>query len=185
MNRRRHIRRDDWTQFHDVAYARLRGPFRGAEAEMQLMRIGRVDAPFSVRNGDGQLVIADDGYGWLQIAPEGGHWWMTAMYDPAGRPLQYYFDVTDGNALGAGKDCRFDDLYLDLVLHADGALTTLDRDELDAALAAGRISEAQHRTALRTERELRSWLNRDAMAEIDGIYALLAEKPAVAWEQLD
>ncbi|MDO4356265.1 MAG: DUF402 domain-containing protein [Clostridia bacterium] len=184
MKVRRHIRRDDWTSFHDVTYARMRAEFRGVEAEMQRMHIGRADAPFSVPCGDGRLVIADSGYSWLQIAPRGAHWWMTAMYDPAGRPVQYYFDVTNGNVLAGGKDCWFDDLYLDVVLHADGALETLDRDELDAALAAGKITEAQHRTALAAERELRGWLNRDAMAELDGIYAALAERALVPWEAL-
>ncbi len=184
MKARRHIRRDEWTTFHDRTYARMRAEFRGVEAEMQRMRIGRADAPFSVPCGDGRLVIADSGYSWLQIAPREGRWWMTAMYDPADRPVQYYFDMTNGNVLTGGKDCWFDDLYLDLVLHVDGTLETLDRDELDAALAAGRISRAQHRMALEAERELRTWLNRDAMAEFDGIYAALAKKTPAPWEQL-
>lgn len=185
MKAHRHIRRADWTQFHDVTYARMRLMLHGVETEAQRMRIGRAEPPFSVKSAGGRLVVGDSGYSWLQLAPKDGHWWMTAMYDPAGRPLQYYFDITDGNVLSDGRDCCFDDLYLDLVLHTDGTLETLDRDELDAALAEGKITAAQHRTALAAAQELAALLSGGMRAEIDRIYETLAEKTPVSWEALE
>ena len=180
----RHIRRNDWSDFHDKTYARRRILFRGVETEAQLMRIGRADRPFCVPCGDGSLVIADSGYAWLQLAPRAGHWWMTAMYAPNGTPVQYYFDVTAGNVLADGKDAWFEDWYLDLVLHTDGTVETLDADELRAALDAGAISQPQYQTAVRTGQALRAMLNADAMAEFDAVYAQLAALPARAWQDL-
>jgi len=180
----RHIHRDEWLTLHDKTYARERIVFRGVETEAQLMHIGRADAPFTVPCNDGQLVIADSGYGWLQLAPKDGHWWMTAMYTPEGRPVQYYFDVTGGNLLSDGKEAQFEDMYLDLVLHIDGTIEVLDRDELDIALENGTVSRKEYDIAVKTGEELKQMLNEAAMAEFDAIYARLRAVKARTWEQL-
>lgn len=180
----RHIRRDDWPTFHEKTYARKRIEFRGVETEAQLMRIGCAEKPFTVPGNGGRLVIADSGYRWLQLAPKDGHWWMTAMYDPDGRPVQYYFDVTGGNAVSDGKDAWFEDMYLDCVLHTDGTVEELDRDELDAALESGAITRTRYDTAVQTGEELKRMLNEAAMAEFDAIYAALAAMPAKNWWEL-
>ena len=180
----RHIRRDDWTDFHEKTYARSRISFRGVETEAQLMHIGRADQPFSVPYNGKRLVIADSGYAWLQLAPKGGHWWMTAMYAPDGTPVQYYFDITAGNALTDGKDAWFEDMYLDLVLHIDGTVEVLDADELRAALDAGDISPEQYETAVQTGEELKAMLNEAVMAEFDAIYARLGAQKAGVWAEL-
>lgn len=180
----RHIRREDWLTLHERTYARQRIGFRGAETEAQLMRIGRVDAPFTVPFRGGRLTIADDGYSWLQLAPKDGNWWMTAMYTPAGKPVQYYFDVTAGNHVSGGKDAWFEDLYLDLVLHTDGTIAELDRDELDAALFAGTIDAETHARAVRTGAALKTMLNEAVMAEFDAIYAHLRALTPQSWENL-
>ena len=180
----RHIRRDDWTDFHEKTYTRSRILFRGVETEAQLMHIGRAEKPFSVPCNGKRLVIADSGYAWLQLAPKGGHWWMTAMYAPDGAPVQYYFDVTAGNVLTDGKDAQFEDMYLDIVLHTDGTLEVLDADELRAALDAGDISPEQYEAAVQTGEELKAMLNEAAMAEFDAIYTRLAKLPAWAWDEM-
>lgn len=180
----RHIHRDEWLTLHDKTYARERIVFRGVETEAQLMHIGRVDAPFSVPGKNGRVVIADDGYGWLQLAPKDGHWWMTAMYTPEGTPVQYYFDITGGNVLTEGADAWFEDMYLDYVLHTDGTLVELDRDELDAALTAGAITAETFETVLQNGKKLKAMLNPAVMAEFDGIYARLRAKEARPWVEL-
>ena len=180
----RHIHRDEWLTLHDKAYARERIMFRGVETEAQLMRIGRADAPFSVPGKGGRVVIADDGYSWLQLAPKDGYWWMTAMYTPDGKPVQYYFDITDGNVLTGGRDAWFEDMYLDYVLHTDGTLAELDRDELDAALENGEIDGNTHTMVLRNGEMLREMLNPAVIAEFDAIYARLRAKEACPWAEL-
>ena len=117
-----------------------------------LMRIDAVSEPFVRR-----VTLADAGYTWLQLAPEGGHWWLTVMYDPEGTLIQYYFDITLRNFLADTGEPMFVDLYLDLLLLPDGGYTVLDRYELEAARAAGEITAEQHDLALR---ELESLLGR-------------------------
>lgn len=178
----RHIRRDEWDMLHDRTYSRERIDFRGVETEAQLMHIGRADAPFAVPCGEAEAVIADTDYCWLQLAPKDGRWWMTAMYAPDGKPVQYYFDITSGNAVGAGKAAFFRDLYLDYVLHADGTVIELDRDELE--WARDRIGEDEYRAAVKAGEELKAMLNEAPMAEFDAIYARLRNRDLCRWEEL-
>ena len=128
-----------------------------------LMRIDAVARPF-VRG----VTLADAGYEWLQLAPEGEHWWLTVMYDPAGALVQYYFDITLENRLRPTGEPEFVDLYLDVVLRPDGSYTVLDRDELDEALERGEI--------LTEQRDL-------ALAELDGLLARINGREPV-WRRL-
>lgn len=118
-----------------------------------LLTIGEVTAPLKKTMFDNELIIADSGYHWLQIAPEGDSWWLTAMIDPDGNIVQYYFDVTDRNILD-GEQSRFYDLYLDVVVLPNGKSVLLDQDELDAALQDKVITQAQYQKALDTSDRL-------------------------------
>lgn len=180
----RHIRRDEWRMFHEKTYARRRIWLWGTETEAQLMHIGRADAPFAVPGRGGRVVIADSGWRWLQLAPKDGHWWMTAMYSPEGRPVQYYFDITAGNRVGDGKDASFEDWYLDYVLRPDGGIDELDREELAQALASGRISREEYGIAVESAEQLLQRLSPAAMTEFDEIYARLRAMEARTWDEL-
>ncbi len=116
----------------------------GRRYAASLMFIDEVTAPFVNSRG---VTLADAGYVWLQYALEGESWWLTAAFGPDGDLLQMYFDVTDGNRLTDPDDPDFDDLYLDVVLDPDHAVTVLDRDELDEALLLGDITKEQHEAA--------------------------------------
>ena len=141
---RRGMARREWKQFIRTQFVSAETEFAGERLYAGLIRILEVSEPF-VRD----VTLADAGYTWLQLAPVAGHWWVTVMYDPAGRLLQYYFDITWRNYVDAAGEPGFEDLYLDVVMRADGQLRLLDRDELDAALAGGEITPAQHALALR------------------------------------
>ena len=139
----RGMKRREWTQIlrRQTVIEAVEAPdFRGHAG---LMRILEVSRPFVRR-----VTLADAGYTWLQLAPRAGHWWLTAMYDPQGRLVQYYFDITWRNFLAPDGEPMFEDLYLDVVMQADGALLLLDRDELEAAFAAEEITSEQRTLAL-------------------------------------
>lgn len=140
----RGMARREWTQIRrrESVFAPVdSGGFRGHAG---LMRILEVSEPFVRR-----VTLADAGYSWLQLAPAGGHWWLTVMYDPAGTLVQYYFDITWRNFVAESGEPMFEDLYLDVVMQPDGQLRLLDQDELDAARAAGAITADQYALALR------------------------------------
>ena len=145
----RRMARDNWSrvisrEFRTVSFARA-----GLSGVMGVLRFGKVREPLKVSVGGRLTQIVGSGYYWLQVAPEGEHWWLTAMLDPEFRPLEYYFDVTLEN-FPDGDDSYFHDLFLDVVVAPDGSPYLLDEDELDEALAEGIITPDQHRLAHET-----------------------------------
>lgn len=141
--KKRRMARDSWSRIisREFTHAPIRqAPFGGV---MGLLRFTKVSEPLKVMVGDRLVQVVGSGYYWLQIAPEGEHWWLTAMFDPSLRPLEYYFDVTLENHLDGGES-YFDDLFLDVVISPDGSPYLLDEDELDIALSEGVITKEQH-----------------------------------------
>lgn len=127
------LRRAEWARIRHSAFAWAdfqRGPLRGVAG---LLRLSQVRQPLVVASCGMQTVIADSGFDWLQIAPQGENWWLTVMFDANGAIRQYYFDITRRNHL-AGADSFFEDLLLDVV----------------AALAAGVITAAEAAAARAT-----------------------------------
>ncbi len=116
----------------------------GQAGEAALIRIKKVSTPGIGQFHGEPVVIADNGYHWLQIAMADAHWWLTAMVDPAGEITQYYFDITLENRLLGSRDSWFTDIYLDVVLMPDGRMDLLDAEELDEALSSGDITGEQH-----------------------------------------
>lgn len=72
------------------------------------------------------------------------------MYDEHGNVVQYYFDVVRDIYIAHDGEPRFHDLFLDIILTADGTLILMDRDELDAARAEGIIDSTLYNRALST-----------------------------------
>ena len=120
-----------------------RGDQRG---KISLLKITEITEPLILHNGERELVLADVGYYWLQLAVDQARAWFTAMYDDQGRFLELYVDVTDGNNALQENPC-FDDMYLDYVVSAQKVIE-LDRNELEDAFAAGVISRTQYENAL-------------------------------------
>ena len=149
----RRMARDNWNRVISREYRTAefaRGELHGV---VGMLRFGRVREPLKVAVGRRLVQIVGSGYYWLQIAPEGEHWWQTAMFDPSMRVLEYYFDVTLENTLD-GAESSFRDLFLDVVVAADGSPYLLDEEELDAALAEGVITPEEHALSHETAAKL-------------------------------
>ncbi len=145
--KRKRLGRYDWSRVLERKDSHCCWEKNGQKGEAALIQIEKVSAPAVGTFRGEPVVIADDGYSWLQIAVEGQHWWLTAMLAPNGALTQYYFDITLENHLLGSRDSWFWDLYLDVVLMPDGRLDLLDEDELDEALASGDITAEQHALA--------------------------------------
>lgn len=164
--KRKTLRRAEWARIRDSAFAWADFRREGLRVTAGLLRMRRVREPLTVATCGAQTVIADDGFDWLQIAPEGQRWWLTVMFDAEGAIRQYYFDITRRNIL-AGADTCFEDLFLDVVAAPDGRVELLDEDELDAALAAGVITPAEAAIARDTADHL--------LADVPPVIARLAD----------
>lgn len=114
-----------------------------------LIRMDSVTAPLDKTVAGTQIRLVDEGYSWMQIAPENENWWLTVMIDRTDGIVQYYIDVTLENII-RGRDSYFRDLFLDVAVLPEGAVELLDRDELDEALAECVITEKEYRLAVET-----------------------------------
>ena len=142
----RDMARSAWTRIRskqqiirDYAWGEYRG-------KISLLKILEITAPL-IRSYEGQeVLLADTGYYWLQLAIHGSHAWFTVMFDAGGELIQIYVDVTDGND-ALKENPTFSDLFLDYVVHGS-RVYELDRDELEEAFRAGLVSGQQYEDAL-------------------------------------
>ena len=126
---------------------RVTEPFHGYAA---LLEIHEVTEPQIWQWQGEPLVVCDRGMAWLSLLPERGGLCITAQLQADGSVALWYIDMIAGQGVDQDGVPWFDDLYLDLIVHPDGAMIVDDRDELDHALRQGDITEAQHRQAIET-----------------------------------
>lgn len=154
--KRRTMRRENWKRIVRRGFATQRFSEEELRGTAGLIHMIKVDPPWAATLLGQSLTLVDDGFHWLQIAPEGKHWWLTVMFDREGKILQYYFDITLKNTVLDGGDSYFDDLFLDVVLAPGIGMVLLDEEELRQALEAGVIDDCQAVLARRTAEEIMS-----------------------------
>ena len=112
-----------------------------------LLKMLEVAEPLWVMHHDQRICIADNGYIWLQIFPEGANYTHTTMFDADGQPVQEYIDIVAEHGIGEDSVPWYDDLYLDITWIPEGAPILLDQEELEAAFAIEAITEEQYELA--------------------------------------
>ena len=115
----RDMRRSDWHRILEREYKASPCTFQGMQGVVSLLQIQKVTEPLTVHHEFGEVLIADVGYSWLQVAFQGQLFWATVMYSPEGEFLQGYFDITAGNNFENIDNPTFQDMYLDLVFTAN------------------------------------------------------------------
>ena len=93
----RDMRRSDWHRILERKYTVSPCSFQGMEGVVSLLQIQKVTGPLTVKKEDGDILIADKGFSWLQLAFKEQFFWATVMFDDQGKFLQAYFDITAGN----------------------------------------------------------------------------------------
>ncbi len=154
----RDMRRSDWHRILEREYRASSCSFQKMEGVVSLLQIQKVTEPLIVNDGDGAVLIADNGYSWLQVAFREQLFWATVMYDNKGQFLQGYFDITAWNSFDNMENPKFRDMYLDLVLLNDGRIFVLDRDELDEALEQGEITKEEFEQTVEAGEKLHRFL---------------------------
>lgn len=105
--------------------------------------------PEVVSTPEGPLCIADNGYQWLEIVPEEGHFAVTAMFHD-GILFQQYIDITLRNEVDEDGNAVFYDLLLDVVILGDGTPQIVDTEELETALSDETIKRDEYELARQT-----------------------------------
>lgn len=159
MSKERDMRRTDWKRITKRRYtSRVDADIFGNTGRISLTSIDEVTGPLTVHYQSRAVLIADAGYSWFQAAVPGAHWWLTAMFDTHDRLIQIYFDITGGSRFDDPENPTFEDMYLDIVVSADGSIEVVDRNELDEALQSGTITASQHRDAIKNCEKLERFL---------------------------
>ena len=154
----KNMKRTAWKRLLEKTYTvRDCAPW-GHPGRESALKIHKVTAPLWVKEGYGEVCIADAGHTWVQVACHGQPYWLTAMFDRNGQFLQIYFDIAKPPCFADPDDPTFVDLYLDVVLTSKLELVTMDREELDAALEADDIDRETYDCALRAWENLLCWL---------------------------
>ena len=141
--------RREWYSDSDREYAYIYHRDDCFQGGIGLLTFTGLKEPESVDSPEGPLCIAANGYQWLELIPEGGHFALTAMFHD-GTLFEQYTDITLRNEVDENGDAAFYDLLLDVVVLSDGTPRVLDREELDEALSGGIISRAEYDLALQT-----------------------------------
>ena len=154
----KNMKRTAWKRLLEKEYTvRDCAPW-GYPGRESLLTIRKVTAPLWVKEGYGEVCIADTGHSWVQVACHGQPYWLTAMFDRDGRFVQIYFDIAKPPCFDDADDPMFVDLYLDVVLTSKLELVTMDREELDAALESGEIDREAYDFAIKAWEVLLRWL---------------------------
>lgn len=112
-----------------------------------LLQMLEVAEPLWVMHHEQRICIADNGYSWLQLFPEGTNYTHTTMFDADGQPVQEYIDLVAEQGIGEDGIPWYDDLYLDIAWIPDGTPILLDQEELDAAHAIDAVTDEQFEMA--------------------------------------
>ena len=162
MSKERDMRRTDWKRITKRRYvSRGEADIFGSAGRISLTLIDEVTGPLTVHYHSRDVLIADAGYSWFQAAVPGARWWLTAMFDECDRLIQIYFDITGGSRFDDPENPTFEDMYLDIVVSADGSIEVVDRDELDEALQSGAIVRVGSNLPVKVDCRLISATNRD------------------------
>lgn len=84
--------------------------------------------------------FANDGWAILQQFPADQRHVISTIFDADGGVKFWYIDIIREQGTDEAGIPWFDDLYLDIVVLADGSRHVLDANELDEALTAGAIT---------------------------------------------
>lgn len=112
-----------------------------------LLQMLEVAEPLWVLHHDQRICIADAGYAWLQLFPEGANYTHTTMFDADGQPVQEYIDIVAEQGVDEDGMPWYDDLYLDIAWIPEDTPILLDQEELEAAHAIGAVTDEQYELA--------------------------------------
>ncbi len=152
----RDMARSDWTRVYSKKQVFRDFSCKGRKGRISLLKITAIRSPFIRRLDGHEVLLADVGYYWLQLAFDGSHAWYTVMFDDSGELIQIYVDVTAGNE-ALKENPTFVDMFLDYVVWG-GKVYELDRDELEEAFSSGAIDERQYLTAIDEGKRIRDFL---------------------------
>lgn len=152
--KKKYANRPDWSRIIEKRYDQKYIKDETFDGYLSCLYLDKVRQPLVVTYDKEQVCIVDDGYKWLMLFPMKKHFSLTVMINNSTKIVQWYFDIVKSNELTEEEIPFSNDLYLDCVLLPNGKHFMLDEDELDNAIMAGIISDAEHKLAKIEAKEL-------------------------------
>lgn len=140
MLKRKYGDRSDWKRVTERKYAQSYIDSTEFKGYLTLLNTVKVAEPISVRYGEKDVCIVDDGYLWLQQFPLKKNYSVTTMFDSNGNIVQWYIDICKENGFENNVPWM-DDLFLDIVVLPSGEIIEKDADELEDAFSKGIINQ--------------------------------------------
>ncbi len=163
MNHKR-LNRDQWG-FQYYPYYQMRIDHELFHGTACLIRLTDGEKNYWETPKAGRIQVTGEGMTWLELIPDDTRRVITTMYFPDGthdperkhypvtaderyQPSIWYIDIIEGIEQDEDGITVFIDKYLDVIITPEGEVKVDDRDELDAAYAAGELSKEQYDAAL-------------------------------------
>ena len=163
--KKKHLDRREWYTDSERDFACMYHRDDDFHGGIGLITFTGLKKPDVADTPEGLLCIADNGYQWLELVPEDGHFAVTAMFHD-GALFQQYIDITLRNEVEEDGNAQFYDLLLDVVVLQDGTPRVVDTEELEAALSGGIITgEAYELARQAADQVLETWKSRKTLIE--------------------
>ncbi|WP_026673002.1 DUF402 domain-containing protein [Alkalihalobacterium bogoriense] len=161
MLKRKFGDRSEWKRVTKRKYSQLYIDSKEFKGYITLLNTIKVTEPLSVRYGEKNVCIVNDGYMWLQQFPLEEKHSVTTMFNAKGDIVQWYIDICLRN--GIENDVPWmDDLFLDIVLLPTGEVIEKDADEIENALSDGIIDKTLYDLAWNEMKNIKSLLSTDS-----------------------
>lgn len=155
--KKKHLDRREWYTDSERDFVCLYHRDECFQGGIGLITFTGLKEPELVDTPEGSLCIADNGYQWLEVIPEDGHFTVTAMFHN-GFLFQQYIDITLRNEVDADGNAVFYDLLLDVVVLGNGEPRVVDTEELKEALSSGAITRDEYDLArLTVDKVVETW----------------------------
>lgn len=159
--KRKYGDRAKWKRILKRKYAQSYLDTKEFKGYITLLHTIEVTEPLSVKYGENELCICDDGYMWLQQFPLDKKHLVTTMFDTNGNIVQWYIDICLANGLDRNIPWM-DDLFLDIILLPSGEVIQKDDDELEEAYLNGIIDSSLYNLAWEEANNITELLNNNS-----------------------
>ncbi len=143
----KYMSRSSWSRVTSREYSVIDIEDNNLKGKAGLLYMKEVREPLTKVYDNSQIIIANNGYYWLQIGLENKNYWITAMYDNNKKLIQYYIDITKENHVNNDNPC-FEDLFIDIVILPNDQKFCLDMNELKQAFDERVITQDEYNLAI-------------------------------------
>jgi predicted RNA-binding protein associated with RNAse of E/G family len=152
--KRKYADRPNWSRIIEKSYYGIHIDEEAFYGYIGYLSLDKIKDQLWVSYGSNNICIVDNGFVWLQHFPLNGKYVLTSTFNQYGEFVQGYFDIVDKVGVTTDSIPYCDDLYLDVVVLANGETFKLDEDELMEAFEQGIILKEDYEYAHHTANEL-------------------------------